>query len=348
METREILNYYKEKVNSRIKDLFDSEIEIFKKKDKKIAELIQHLKEFNLRGGKRIRAALSLIAYESFRGKDFNSMLDVAASIELMQSFFLIHDDVIDDDFFRRGGPSFHKIYENNKENLNPKLAEGIAIVAGDILEAYSKRIILKSKINKKIKILDKINEIIESTGYGEFLDVLSNSKKSLKEEEIIRIHTLKTAKYTIEGPLHLGAIAAGANENEIKILSDYAIPLGVAFQIKDDILGLFGDEEKIGKSAGSDVKEGKKTLLIIKAIEKSSQDDKEFINKCLANKDITKEEILKLREIVKKSGSLDYSKKLAEKLVSEAKKALEKSNINKEGKTFLFDIADFMIKRDC
>ncbi len=349
METIDKLNNYKEKINTKIKDFFDSEIEISKKKDGKITELIEHIKEFNLRGGKRIRAVLALVSYELFDGKDFNSILDIAVSVELMQSFFLIHDDIIDNDSFRRGGPTFHKIYENSNENLGQRESEGIAIVAGDILESLSKKMILQSCFNEqiKIKILEKFNEIIENTCYGEFLDILS-SKQNPNEDDIIKIHEFKTAKYTIEGPLHLGAIAAGADENEMRILSDYAIPLGIAFQIKDDVLGFFGDEEKLGKSAGSDVKEGKKTLLIIKAIENSSQDDKEFINKCLGNKNVTKRDISKLREIVKKSGSLDYSEKLAEKLVSEAKKALEKSNIKKEGKIFLIDIADFMIKRDC
>ncbi len=349
METRDLLKYYGDKVNSRINDFFDSEIKISEKKDKKITNLIEHIKEFNLRGGKRIRAVLSLVAYESFNGKDFNSMLDIAASIELMQSFFLIHDDVIDNDSFRRGGLCFHRIYENNGEMLNPKLSEGVAIVAGDILQSFSENMILNSNFNEetKIRILEKFNYIIKNTGYGEFLDILFNCKENLKEDNIIKIHTLKTAKYTIEGPLHIGTIAAGADENELKILSDYAIPLGVAFQIKDDILGLFGDQEKLGKPIGSDVKEGKKTLLVLKAIENSSQDDNRFIKQCLRNKNITLDELSKLRGIVKETGSLDYSEKLAEKLVEQAKKALENSKMSKEGKKFLLEIADYMVKRD-
>ncbi|MDD5086122.1 MAG: polyprenyl synthetase family protein [Candidatus Nanoarchaeia archaeon] len=350
METRDLLKQYKDKVNSKINDFFDSEIKNCQNKDEKIINLIDNLKEFNLRGGKRIRAILALVSYELFDGKDFNSMLDIAVSVELMQSFFLIHDDIIDNDSFRRGGPTFHKIYENSNENLGQRQSEGIAIVAGDILESLSKKMILQSCFNEqiKIKILEKFNEIIENTCYGEFLDILSAKQQNMDEEDIIKIHKFKTAKYTIEGPLQLGAITAGADDKQLKILSDYAIPLGIAFQIKDDIMGLFGDNEKIGKPAGSDVREGKITLLILKAIEKCSEDDKNLIKSCLGNEDITEDELSKLRKIIVKTGSLDYSEKLSEKLIFQAKDALKKSSLSEQSKHLLFEIADLILKRDC
>jgi len=144
-----------------------------------------------------------------------------------------------------------------------------------------------------------------------------------------------------------MGAIAAGASDEQLKILSAYAIPLGMAFQIKDDILGMFGSEVKLGKPADSDIKEGKKTLLISKAIENSNKEQMEFIKNALGNKNITEKELIKLREIIKQTGSLSYSDNLAEKLVKKAKDAIENSGLNKGGKEFLFDIADYIIKRD-
>ena len=160
-------------------------------------------------------------------------------------------------------------------------------------------------------------------------------------------MHKLKTAIYTIEGPLHMGAIAAGASDDQLKILSEYAIPLGMAFQLKDDLLGLFGLEEKLGKPVDSDIKEGKKTILILKAMENAGKQQKEFIVNALGNKNITEKELIKLREIIKKTGSLSYSENLAEKLVKKAKDTIKNSDFEKQGKEFFLEIADYIIKRD-
>ncbi|PIU72160.1 polyprenyl synthetase family protein, partial [Candidatus Woesearchaeota archaeon CG06_land_8_20_14_3_00_33_13] len=143
------------------------------------------------------------------------------------------------------------------------------------------------------------------------------------------------------------GAIAAGASDDQLKILSEYAIPLGMAFQLKDDILGLFGSEEKLGKPADSDIKEGKKTLLILKVLENANKEQKELIGNALGNKDITKTELTKVREIIKETGSLSYSENLAEKLVKKAKNAIKTSDFETHGKDFFLEIADYVIKRD-
>ena len=347
----DILEYYKEKIELRLKTFLDEKIADAEKISDSSREIMQYIKEFNLRGGKRIRSVLIIMAYKSLGGKNENAIIDIAASAELMQSFLLIHDDIIDDDDLRRGGPTMHRIYaEKYKGCDNPKkFGENMAIIAGDLLASLGNEIISKSAFDeeKKLKLLQKFNKIIKLTGYGEIIDILSGLKTNVTEQDISKMHKLKTAVYTIEGPLHMGAIAAGASDDQLKILSEYAIPLGMAFQLKDDILGLFGSEEKLGKPADSDIKEGKKTLLILKVLENANKEQKELIGNALGNKDITKTELTKVREIIKETGSLSYSENLAEKLVKKAKNAIKTSDFETHGKDFFLEIADYVIKRD-
>ena len=144
----------------------------------------------------------------------------------------------------------------------------------------------LNMKEKNKIKAIKAFNEMTAKVIYGQQLDILSEMEE-ITIEDISLIHRLKTAAYTIEGPLIIGALLAGAKN--LKTFSKYAIPLGKAFQMQDDILGVFGDEKKLGKPIGSDIKEGKQTILILKALEVANDKQKKIITKNLGNKKLTK-----------------------------------------------------------
>jgi geranylgeranyl diphosphate synthase type I len=179
-------------------------------------------------------------------------------------------------------------------------------------------------------------------------LDVLSSVKSEISEEDVFEIHEHKTATYTYQTPISVGAILAGATDKDVKILDGYAIPGGIAFQIRDDILGMFGDEMTLGKATISDLREGKHTLLIIKALEKGNKAQTKVITQALGNPNVTQEMADKVREIIIETGSLEYSKKTGRKFVLKAKKALAKMpNWNGEGRKFLDGVADYMIERD-
>ena len=196
-------------------------------------------------------------------------------------------------------------------------------------------------------KALCKYAEIVKNVGYGQILDITSEKKRSITEDEIMMIHKLKTASYTIEGPLQIGAMLAGANEEDLQIMSNYGTPLGLAFQMQDDILGLFGSEEKIGKPVGSDIREGKKTLLIFHALGKCGEKEKGIITRALGNEHVTMDEIDIIRDIVREIGSLDYSKKLVSENTEKAIQVIEGSNFRDEAKEFLVEIADFIGSRE-
>jgi geranylgeranyl diphosphate synthase type I len=152
---------------------------------------------------------------------------------------------------------------------------------------------------------------------------------------------------YTFDGPIKIGAILAGANDSSLEALSRYSVPLGKAFQIQDDILGMFGTEEKLGKPVTSDLKEGKKTLLILEALSRANKNQKEIIELNLGNKKVTYNSLKQVRKVIEETGSLEESNSFAKQLVEEAINELNKMKLRKEGKDFLLNIAEYMIKRE-
>ncbi len=305
----------KEKIEQELEKYFENETGI--------------IKEFVMRGGKRIRPIIMNIGYNLYK----EGFLGESIIFELLQAFFLMVDDVMDESELRRGKKTVHKII--GEEWKNEKLGENLAICYGNIAQTRAYEII-DNITDKRIRIrmYEKVNQICKETYYGQVMDLELSAKdiEQVTEKEIIKMMEMKTAKYTIEGPLHCGAIMAG--RKNLKKLTRIAIPLGIAFQIKDDIIGLYGDEKIIGKPVDSDLKEGKKTLLILKAYEKNKE-----IKKYM-NKDLTREEMETARRIISETGALNYSLKLIEKLTEKGMKEIEKLKAKEQGKQELLKIA--------
>lgn len=318
-------------------------------------ELMEHIYDLTLRGGKRIRAALLYYSYLAHGGKNKTEAIRAAMSMELSETYLLIHDDIMDNDNLRRGGVTIHESYRmiaedkfNGKTN-SKDFGVSLGILAGDVSCAISNEIITDCKFaaNYKIRALNELNKIYAVEGIGQTLDILSEIRDDVQKKDTILIHELKTVPYTFDGPIKIGAILAGADEKSIKRLEKYSYPLGTAFQIQDDILGMFGSEEKLGKPVTSDLKEGKKTLLILDALEKASDSQKDKILLNLGNKRVNIRGLESVRKIIEQTGSLEYSKKLADDLVKKAISALNGMKLQKQGKEFLLKIADYMVNRD-
>ena len=356
MDVLEVLKRRKEVIDKKILEFFNSYIEESKNVSERLEEYLEWIKDFNVRGGKRLRPSFFITGYQCVGGKDMESIMEACLSIEAMEGYLLIHDDIMDRDELRRGKITLHKAFEKMyREKFGEEEAEhfgiSLAILGGDITNIIGKEILLKSNfpVDKKIEALKIYINADKTTNMGQMLDIITEKLplKDVKEEDILTIFKLKTSKYTIEAPLQMGAVLGGGTEKDLKILSDYAIPLGQAFQIQDDILGMFGDEKKIGKPVYSDLKEGKRTLLIIYAYQNGNPEQKKKILASLGNPNVTEEKLEEIRKIVIETGSLDYSKKLAKELASRVKPIIEKSNFTKEGKEYLIGIADFLINRE-
>lgn len=277
--------------------------------------LYESIKEFSLRKGKRIRPLLLILSYKGFspKGKKISSTIyNASTCIELLHNFMLIHDDIIDRSDLRRGKPTLHKLLGRTVQTDDPKkLGYDLGIVAGDIVYALAIDAFLsiKESPDRKEKALKYFIQTAAFTAMGEFIDTIHGVEKlnNVKEKDVFLNYTLKTARYTFDCPLVTGAILAGAKQSDIKKLSEIGISIGQAFQIQDDIIGIFDTQKNIGKSILSDLDESKKTLLVCHANENLSSHKRRQFLKYFSKRKKTYNDLVAVRKIFLSSGSLQY-----------------------------------------
>ncbi len=362
MDPKNLLETARNITNNTLREVLDEVLREASSVTAYASELIDFISDYTLRGGKRLRAFLVLIGYwaEKWGSGNLDTIRYIMAAIEFMQSYFLAHDDIMDRDTIRRGGPTVHVMFEQScrdKSLLTDCKHYGLsqAILGGDYLESLTTYSFYKSGVTSEDlrRLIYYYTRGLRLVSYGQFLDVLIAGLPldKVTEKDVITIHKYKTASYTIELPLYLGAIAAGSKNHRLfEAFTAYAYPAGVAFQIQDDILGLYGDPKITGKPVGSDVREKKKTLLVVKAYEWGNEEDKEFLRLVYDKKkpeEISKDDILRVQEIVRKTGSLDYSLEYMQSLTREAKVALDNCEyISSEAREVLEWLLELIIKR--
>jgi len=355
VDARKVLVEFKGKIDPYLERYFQKKIQEAGKIDVIAEETLHLIKDYTMAGGKRIRPAFLYFGYLAAGGKDKRKAMEISIAVELLHSFLLIHDDIIDRDPSRHGVETIHERFKNigKKYDLGEDhmhFGNSMAMMAGDMTAAMACEVIFNSKFPAEniIKALDKLQKIVFVTVPGEMMDVMMQYAGEATEEAVLKMHECKTARYTFEGPLHLGGILAGGDVKLLKHFSDYALPLGKAFQLQDDILGIFGEEKKIGKPVGSDIIEGKQTVLVIKALELGDARQKAIIKKYLKKIDLDKEELESFRQVIRETGSLEYSQKLAAEFVQSALKALGKIKFKDDGsREFLSGIAEYMLDRE-
>ncbi len=357
MNAKQALKEFQLLVDVEIEGFFQNEREKAREVSPVAEIALERLSAYCLRPGKRIRPALMYYGYRLFEGENEKEIIKASIAPEILHAYLLIHDDIMDEDAMRRGEATMHEIYTDEHRRLYKKydpahFGEAMAICLGDVGCHYAMQALAAADFpsDKKTAAILKLHQQIITVGYGQMLDVMSTvmEDEDVTEEYVMRVHKYKTGVYTYETPLMIGATLAGASEEDIKVLSNYAIPAGIAFQIQDDILGMFGDQEKTGKANDSDLKEGKHTLLILKALEEANDAQAVTIRSALGNPQLTSELADDVREIIKKTGSLQYSIDTALSYVRQAKKALEaRPAWTNEGRQFLDAVADYMINRE-
>lgn len=355
MDAKTKLGAFKKQLDAHLKKYLDKKLDEAKKISPHAYELMDHIADLILRGGKRIRAALLYYSYLAHGGKNKNEAMKASMAMELSETYLLIHDDIMDNDDLRRGGRTIHESYKDLAEDkyhdkINSKVfGDSLGILAGDLACALSNQILAdcKFKSGQISKALNELNKVYLLEMYGQTLDIMSEIENNITKDDVNLIQQLKTVPYTFDGPIKIGAILAGINGSSLDTLSRYSVPLGTAFQIQDDILGMFGTEEKLGKPVTSDLKEGKKTLLILEALSRADKSQKEIIELNLGNKKVTYNSLKQVRKVIQETGSLEESNLFAKRLVEEAINELNKMKLKKEGKDFLLNIAEYMIKRE-
>lgn len=312
--------------------------------------------EFTLRGGKRFRALLLLAGYWIASGRDPSSALPAAAALEHFQSWMLIHDDIIDHADTRRGGKTVHRIFEHqHAEDRRLGAAEaygmGLGITLGDLDEPFTVASLLESPASQQRR-LDALAEYVRmtrETAYGQLLDIQNGAApvEEVREEDVLRVHRLKSAFYTVASPLRIGAILGGGRAALLEDLETFGLDVGVAFQLRDDVLGAGFDAGDAGKSA-NDLVEGKRTLLVVRAWGRAEEAGRAALRAVLNRPTATPDEVESARELIRATGSLEYSEKRIAALRSAACRRVERSHaIRKAAKPLLLEICDRLVYRN-
>jgi geranylgeranyl diphosphate synthase type I len=304
--------------------------------------LFSNIKEFISRKGKRVRPILFMAGYLGFSKKEPPGLLRSAISLELLHDFMLVHDDIVDKSDLRRGKPAMHTMLNRHLSSQKDLKFNGqdLAIVVGDVMYAMALEAFLSVKENpiRKEAALRKLIQAAFLTGSGEFIEILLGIKNTgkISKADIYKIYDLKTANYTFSAPLCIGATLAGASKTQVEILREYGISLGRAFQIKDDVIGIFNEESETGKTNIADIQEGKKTILIWYAYNHSNAKDRRVIERIFAKKKVAMTDLLQIRKVIEKSRALDFAREEVETLIAAAQKNLHSSSMNPSYKSRL------------
>ncbi|TSC90215.1 MAG: Polyprenyl synthetase superfamily [Microgenomates group bacterium Gr01-1014_5] len=295
-------------------------------------------------GGKTLRGCLVKLGYDLAEGSATKEIYKAGAAVEVFQTAILAHDDIIDKSPTRRGKPTLYR------ELGGDHYAISQTICLGDMGFFLAVRLISESNFNDKNKnnAVSAFSNMVINTGLGEMLDVeLPRLPTSKTDAAVLQIHRLKTSYYTMIYPLSIGAILAGAKRPLLKHFEVFGENLGIAFQIQDDILGVFGDEAKLGKSVTSDIEEGKNTLLITYALRNANKAQKNILTKYYGRGHIGKKELELIKKVFIDTGSLDYSKLKAAEYAHQAKRVIPKITKDIKFKTLLGDLTEYLVSRE-
>ncbi|MFC1669953.1 polyprenyl synthetase family protein [Spirochaetota bacterium] len=266
-------------------------------------------------GGKRIRPFIIYLCYQLIKGNSSGKeIIPVASAVELLHTFSLIHDDIIDDDYLRRGVKSVHA-----------KWGKSYAILSGDLLFAMTNVLVNKSPFSDSIKnrILNEISTVCVDLSEGQAMDIEFEARHDISVDDYITMISLKTGALFQRCAL-IGGIAADASESSLQALSDYGLNIGISFQIIDDILDVFGEEHLLGKTACSDMINQKKTFLMLKAPEIMNENNRKKLEGIQAKKKLDKSDIESVIDLLAKSGVDEECRKISEEYAERACLALD------------------------
>ena len=312
------------------------------------------LSSFLLDSGKRLRPLFAYAGVKSAGGALTVEITKAISSLELLQGCALIHDDLMDGSDTRRGKPSIHRHFESihvqdELEGFAPAYGLASAVLLGDLALVWSNQLLNTSGIsNDELhRVLPIFDEMRVELMAGQFLDIHEQTQKETDLSRSMKIARYKSGKYTIERPLHMGAALAGQPSPALLgALSDYGLPLGEAFQFRDDLLGVFGDPSVTGKPAGDDLREGKRTVLIAMTDAKSTDSMKAESRKYFGRSDIDDKGVAILQEMIVSTGAKAQLETMIDNLTSKALKAIENPAIYNSGRDLLNELALIATKR--
>jgi geranylgeranyl diphosphate synthase type I len=297
------------------------------------------LAELVRRGGKRLRPALLAAAARACGRATDSAVIDAGCAWELLQAYFLVHDDWMDGDATRRGGPAVHVMLA--ARHRDDHLGASLAVLAGDLACAIAHRVLASTDAPRDALVT--FARVHEQVVLGQALDLTLAAHDARAVE---RMHALKTGSYTTRGPIELGAILAGASSEQRRALVGFASPLGIAFQLRDDLLGAFGTEAETGKPVGSDIRARKRTALVAEALGRASPDDRAALERWLGGGTPSDVEIEGTLAVLERSGARAAIEARVSALFAEARDALRTATFDRDGLAVLDALAIALVER--
>lgn len=334
-------------VNQVLTEFIKQEIKYLAKIGPELDPVADALEKFLLDGGKRLRPLFAYVGLIGAAGQPSKQLVAAIASLELIHVCALVHDDVMDASDTRRGAPSIHKSFE--KMHVDKKLVGSAsqfgvasAILIGDLALIWSAQMLHKSGISNQelSRALPVYDEMRVELMAGQYLDVYEQSLGTQSIERSLKVARYKSGKYTIERPLHFGGALAGASAELMQAYSNYGIPLGEAFQLRDDLLGVFGDPAQTGKPAGDDLREGKRTALLAVALEQANSSQSAQLKKQIGDPNLTPSMISDLQQIITDTGATSHIETMIEELTSTSLTALKHDGISTDCQRLLSELA--------
>ena len=339
------------RVDERLADLLAGEIARWQVVDPVLVEPLQALGRLVDAGGKRLRPAFCHWAFVGAGGdSDDPRVIDAGAAFEMLHAFALVHDDVMDGSDTRRGERTAHLVFGDAHRAAGwrgeaRRFGEGAAILIGDLAHVYADRLLGDVPGD----VWSVWNELRLELNVGQYLDLLGTARADRDRALAHRISRYKSGKYTIERPLHVGAALAGRLGDLRAPLSAYGDPLGEAFQLRDDVLGAFGDPARTGKPVGQDLREGKPTPLLAIAVERSASavDGAAAVLERVGDPSLGDEDIAALQQVLVDSGAVAATEQLIDRLTGRAIDAIDAADITAEARDELVELARFVASRD-
>jgi geranylgeranyl diphosphate synthase type I len=321
-------------------------------------ELIDGVGQLATQGGKRLRPALVYYTYRACGGAAAEEVLPLALSTELLHTYLLIHDDIMDHAEFRRGLPAAHVRFSDAHRAHGfhgdaDDFGRSAAILLGDLAQSWAVELAARVSTGRASsggELARCFSAMCQEVIGGQYLELMVAQRRAATEEELLRVLRLKSGRYTAERPIQLGALLAGAPPEVLAELSRYGAAVGEAFQLQDDLLGMFGDPDTVGKPVDADLKEGKFTFLIHHALAKATPEQRRALDAALGNPEATPEQTAAARRVLAETGAREaVAAMIGERLRSarEALAALSGVDLQPEGHLFLAGLIDYLWGRE-
>ncbi|HEX5760490.1 MAG TPA: polyprenyl synthetase family protein [Thermoanaerobaculia bacterium] len=323
-------------------------------------ELVEGVARLVGQGGKRLRPALVWAAYRACGGEREAAVLPLALSTELLHTYLLIHDDIMDHAEVRRGEPAAHVRFADAHAARGFRgdaghFGRSAAILVGDLAHTWAVELFSEAAeglvdVERRRALRTAFSAMAEEVIAGQYLEIqvgLRPLTRGATEEELLRVLRLKSGRYTAERPIQLGALLAGAPPALLDPLSRYGAAVGEAFQLQDDLLGTFGDAATVGKPVGADLREGKHTFLVHHALRASSPTQRAFLEETLGDPDATLQRLAAVRRLFEETGARARVEEMVDERLRAAAAALEGLPLAPEGQAFLAGLLDWLWERE-